>query len=229
MIRQRSKSDRRERKRLETRGKVVRSATELFEQRGYESTTMEDVAAHADVGIGTLYNYFGSKERLLLAAFEEASEPLFLAAARLVESPDSDPEAALVRLIEVFEPLATMFKKSVLREMFAAALVQPSDRVEEFASIDVKFAASLGELLAKLAATGAVAAEVDIEAGAIALYGALAVPMLLYLSVEDMDRATLEQLVRRQVHIVFKGLEPRPAPTRSSPRKSPPAKRSHRR
>ena len=209
MIEPPPRSDRRERKRRQNRKKIVLAAVELFERRGYGGTTMEDVAAHADVGVGTLYNYFGSKEGLLLGVFEDAAEPLLVAGQRLVEEPGPDAESALLRLIEVFEPLGTMFKKPVLREMVAAALVQPSERVEEFASLDVKFAAALGELVVKLAARGAVSADVDVEAAAIALYGALTVPLLLFLTVDDMDSAALRALVRRQVHVVFTGLAPR--------------------
>lgn len=209
MVERAPRSNRRARKRRENRKKVVQAAMELFERQGYGGTTMEDVAAHADVGVGTLYNYFGSKEGLLLGVFEDAAEPLLVAGQRLVEEPGPDAESALLRMIEVFEPLGTMFKKPVLREMFAAALVQPSERVEEFASLDVKFAAALGALVVKLAAQGAVSAEVDVEAAAIALYGALTVPLLMFLSVDAMDSEALRALVRRQVHVVFTGLAPR--------------------
>jgi AcrR family transcriptional regulator len=47
-----------------TRQLIVDAAMELFFERGYEATTMEDIAAHADVGISTLYRYFSTKDHL---------------------------------------------------------------------------------------------------------------------------------------------------------------------
>jgi AcrR family transcriptional regulator len=55
----------RERKRLRTRQALVDAATELFTRRGYEETTVADIAAAADIGTRTFFSYFASKEELL--------------------------------------------------------------------------------------------------------------------------------------------------------------------
>ena len=52
--------------------RIVASAIELAEQGGFEAVRLRDVAAHADVALGTLYRRFRSKEDLLLAALEQA-------------------------------------------------------------------------------------------------------------------------------------------------------------
>jgi len=61
---------RRERRRRETRERIFRSALHLFTERGFGATTVEDITEAADVGKGTFFNYFPSKEHLL-AAFGE--------------------------------------------------------------------------------------------------------------------------------------------------------------
>jgi AcrR family transcriptional regulator len=55
----------RDRKRERTRRAILEAAAELFESRGYEATTVADIAAAADVGTRTFFNYFDSKEELL--------------------------------------------------------------------------------------------------------------------------------------------------------------------
>jgi AcrR family transcriptional regulator len=55
----------RDRKRARTRKALVDAAIELFDRDGYEETTVADIAAAADVGTRTFFNYFGSKEELL--------------------------------------------------------------------------------------------------------------------------------------------------------------------
>jgi len=72
---------RRERRRAETRERIFRAALHLFAQRGFLETTVEDITNAADVGKGTFFNYFPTKEHVLatfgserLTALERALE-----------------------------------------------------------------------------------------------------------------------------------------------------------
>src|ERR1700683_2420662 len=56
---------RRERRRTETRERIFRAALKLFTQRGFLETTVEDITDAADVGKGTFFNYFPTKEHVL--------------------------------------------------------------------------------------------------------------------------------------------------------------------
>lgn len=56
---------RRERRRLETRERIFRAALDLFAERGFMETTVEDITEAADVGKGTFFNYFPTKEHVL--------------------------------------------------------------------------------------------------------------------------------------------------------------------
>jgi AcrR family transcriptional regulator len=72
---------RRERRRVETREKIYNAALGLFAERGFMETTVEDITEAADVGKGTFFNYFPTKEHVLatygaerVAAVERALE-----------------------------------------------------------------------------------------------------------------------------------------------------------
>jgi AcrR family transcriptional regulator len=56
---------RRERRKVETRQQIFRAAMKLFEQKGIFGTTVEEITEAADVGKGTFFNYFPSKEAIL--------------------------------------------------------------------------------------------------------------------------------------------------------------------
>jgi AcrR family transcriptional regulator len=59
--------NRRERRSAELRERLFRSALALFASKGYAETTVEDITEAADVGKGTFFNYFPSKEHILMA------------------------------------------------------------------------------------------------------------------------------------------------------------------
>jgi AcrR family transcriptional regulator len=56
---------RRARRRAEIRDRIFRAALQLFAQRGFLETTVEDITEAADVGKGTFFNYFPTKEHVL--------------------------------------------------------------------------------------------------------------------------------------------------------------------
>src|ERR1700759_3652108 len=55
----------RDRKKARTRQAIIDAAAELFATRGYEETTIADIAAAADIGTRTFFSYFASKEEVL--------------------------------------------------------------------------------------------------------------------------------------------------------------------
>src|SRR6202051_3001883 len=59
--------DRRQRRSSQTRERLFRAALDLFARRGFADTTVEDITNAADVGKGTFFNYFPSKDHMLLA------------------------------------------------------------------------------------------------------------------------------------------------------------------
>lgn len=76
------------------RRRILTVATEIFEQRGLNRTTMEDIAEAAGVARKTIYNYFESKPKLVGEVIEETSART---AARALESLDlTAPPADLI-------------------------------------------------------------------------------------------------------------------------------------
>jgi AcrR family transcriptional regulator len=61
----------RERKKLMRLQRIIAAARKLFIEKGFNATTIQDIADEADVGLGTLYLYAKSKEDLLVLVFKE--------------------------------------------------------------------------------------------------------------------------------------------------------------
>ena len=72
MIRQ----GKRERNKIQCRERILATSRRLFTSGGYEDTTIEEIAESAEISKATLYNYFPSKEILLVGIADAALEEL---------------------------------------------------------------------------------------------------------------------------------------------------------
>jgi AcrR family transcriptional regulator len=90
-----------------TRGKILDAALQLFRDRGFEATTMREIAESAGVATGAAYYYFDSKDAIVLAFYDQAQKDM---TARLedVLSGSKDLAARLRGIVQVkldyFEP-----------------------------------------------------------------------------------------------------------------------------
>lgn len=55
------------------RDRLYETATRMIGERGYEATTLREIAKHAHVSVGLLYRYFPSKQAVIIALYEELS------------------------------------------------------------------------------------------------------------------------------------------------------------
>src|ERR1700728_5083800 len=96
--------DSRHEPRLEPRQEILRTAARLFQQQGYDATSMNDVAAALKLSKGGLYHHFQSKDEILFEIMNHAMEitqELVMAPVRRIVGPE-ERLRALIRLhIEV--------------------------------------------------------------------------------------------------------------------------------
>ncbi|MUL85313.1 MULTISPECIES: TetR/AcrR family transcriptional regulator [unclassified Mycolicibacterium] len=67
-------SSRVERRRDRRKAEIVRTATRILTESGYQGMSLEDVAEQTDIAKATLYHYFSSKDALVAAALETLTE-----------------------------------------------------------------------------------------------------------------------------------------------------------
>ena len=112
--------NRRERHRTEMRERIFRAALQLFAERGFLETTVEDITEAADVGKGTFFNYFPTKEHVVAHYGEER----ILELEHSLERARSGKEPVLAVLKDLATDLAGQASESpdLLRSVFAANL-----------------------------------------------------------------------------------------------------------
>ncbi|MFQ6101360.1 MAG: TetR/AcrR family transcriptional regulator [Anaerolineae bacterium] len=146
------KLPRRERKKRETRQRLMKAALRLFHEHGYNDTTVEQIAEVADVAKGTFFNYFKTKEAILPALAEWRLQELEKALLPQQGAPASPVARIKVALCLVAEdPLSDPV---VTRRLFAAKRhrpdIQPVHALTNLLAEQVRQAQAAGEIRADL-------------------------------------------------------------------------------
>lgn len=98
-------SSRRERNKRAKLEKISRTARRLFIRRGYDATTLRDIAAQAEVGLGTLFSYATDKRDLLFLIINDDIEAMNARA--FAAAPEDAP--LLDRLLAIFRRFFAFF------------------------------------------------------------------------------------------------------------------------
>lgn len=82
------------------RDELVRLAANLFKEKGYQSTTLADVAKHAGLDRATVYYYIGSKKELFREAVKDILDDNVATADRILADKTMNPREKLQALVE---------------------------------------------------------------------------------------------------------------------------------
>ena len=159
---------RRSRRRRELHQSILATAAELFARDGYDATTVEKIAADADIAQATFFNHFRSKEDVL----REVGQEVFSRFQRLVEEQVQRPASTRERLAGFAARSAALVRRApdMTRRVLIAVLrsSRPGESGAELAEMQAAFA----ELLVKGRENGErdvsadVSADVDLDLAA---------------------------------------------------------------
>ena len=121
------------------RRRILEAAQELFGEVGFEAARMEEIARRAEVSKGTLYNFFDSKEDLLICAVEQAMQDGVRTVTRAVgvapDTPGSELRARLRSLFVEVLPLVTGGPNVLYQQVWSLAARDPVARERVFAHL----------------------------------------------------------------------------------------------
>ncbi len=87
---------------------ILDAAGKLFQEKGYETTTIDEIAALAELGKGTIYSYFKSKEEVYIASFENSLDDF----ENKIRSVDMASDSAVERLRKLLEVFIAYYNKN---------------------------------------------------------------------------------------------------------------------
>jgi AcrR family transcriptional regulator len=113
-----------------TREKILEHALRLFRKRGFEKTTMRDVAKAAGLAVGAAYYYFPSKDALVLAYYDRTQEAHTSLAREAMQRADGTAERLRAVLHTKF---ATIERDRKLLSALFRSIGDPASDVSVFA------------------------------------------------------------------------------------------------
>lgn len=103
-----------------TKELILKTARKLFGKNGLTKTSMDDIAADAKIGKGTIYHYYDSKEKLFIEVAENEVETLLkslTAAVDAVNGPEEKLKAYIIARFKLIAEVAKVF--SMFKEEYA--------------------------------------------------------------------------------------------------------------
>lgn len=200
---------RREAQKHERERRILSAARRLFDRKGYAKTSMEDVAERAGLAVGTLYNYFRSKDDLLLAIMRREADRLLRIGERILADPPADPILAIDAMADLFVESISAEERMLWRELFAAAISSPHDLGARLLELDTSLIAQLSALIEELKVRRALANDIDAPQAAMTIYGLCISWGLAFVTNEEINVAAMRNGITGAIGLIVRGMLPR--------------------
>lgn len=183
----------RERQKADRERRILSAAVHKFRADGYKRARIEDLAAAADVSVGTVYNYYGTKGDILIAAVAMEVEEVLAEGQAIVDTPPDNPfEALLALTFCYYDHSLNYLTKEMWRRAMGLAIEAPeTPNGRRYAALDGKLAAQVGDLVHRFQQDGKIAADIDAAAVGQVLFNNL---NQLFIGFVTDDAMTLDSL-----------------------------------
>ncbi|HET9143245.1 TetR/AcrR family transcriptional regulator [Actinophytocola sp.] len=180
---------------------MVTVAEEMFAERGYQAASMDEIAERVGVSKPMLYEYFGSKEGLLVACIRRARAELLAAITGAVDGVANPEDALRAGLVAFFEFTDSHRRAwQLIRREAVAAGQAAADEIE---AIRAQQSAIDAALLARFRPD---APQRDLEAAAEIIVGACERLSIWYVERDGLDRVTAKQAAEYVMDLLWYGL-----------------------
>jgi AcrR family transcriptional regulator len=185
--------------------KISRAARTLFIRRGYDATTLRQIAAKADVGLGTLFSYARDKRDLLFLISNDDIEAMNARA--FAEAPREGP--LIERLMGIFRRFFEFFgqqpnlSRIILKEL---TFYSSGPQAQRFQRGRLMVLARLAEVVAEAQATGEIGAAEDAREIAETIFALFAAAIRQWLGAAEPDLEAGLAALRRHFRLLLTGL-----------------------
>lgn len=197
----------REKKKQDRQLRIKKAAIELFGTIGYEATTITKIAEKANLGVGTFYNYYKSKDQVLLSMISDKSEEFNIALDYAVKNRNSNILYSINLLVDIYYESFSTYSKLLWREFISNIFRNNTDIVNTIMDIDYLFVSKLKELIIHMKEDCVIKKDADELGTANTLYSIMLFQLIMYVLEENMDIINSRRMLNDKFKVVISGLE----------------------
>lgn len=198
----------REKKKKRTNEDILVAAQKLFIEKGFDNTSIEEIASCAGVGTGTIYNYYKNKADIFVEAirygFKDERDKNMSEFSKLEGTSVSE---IIFSFIESYvKKVRWVFSKKLARELIKVTvghMGKKNNLVKKLADEDFKFMEKIEELINELKNQGLVKKTKDSKVLSELVYSALAFEILMFLYEDDITMEKVEDKIRIKIKAIF--------------------------
>jgi AcrR family transcriptional regulator len=195
---------RRARAKASSRARIIESAIRLFGERGIDAVTVDEIAAAADVGKGTIYNYFRTKEDIVVAFMADVEQKI-QAKLRELDTGKRPLAAVLTEFITLqFEMKAPHHR--FVRVFFAQMFVRTEQFLPHMAEIHELGRATVASVFEALRARRAIRADISIDDLTL-VFNTMLLGLSALWAIEGPPFHGTHHVLQREIALFCEGLE----------------------
>ena len=197
----------REKQKERRKNDILNAATRLIEIKGWENTSIEEIAVQAEVGVATVYNYFGSKVDLVQAIFARYIGELIEAGRKVISNRPADVADGIALLFYAYvDVMAHRFSRKLMQEFFAISLSRQFSFGKDVVPIKMPIIEQMGELAELYHQQGQIDHDISKDEAAMLCYSVVSLPLMMYVVLPDMALDDAKNAMRRNLKLIFRGL-----------------------
>jgi len=200
----------REKKKSERKDRIFSTAVDLFNEKGFSKTSMQDIANNANLAVGTLYNYFPSKNYLLLDIMHEEIEITITETNTLfndVNLQDKSAKEIIRSLVKKIFSIPLLVNKESLKEIFIATFSTNID-IKKGMILDLEPMKAFQYLLERLQKANMIDPAMNTFNATKIFYSIMMAQMMMYLFEPEMDKEKLFENIDEMIDLAFQGMKP---------------------
>ena len=201
----------RERQKADRHRRILAAAMARFRRDGFHAARIEDLAMDAEVSIGTVYNYYGTKGDLLMAAVALEVEEVLAGGEAILRNPPAGVAEALLALIgHYYDHSLYYLTKGMWRAAVALSIEAPSTpEGRRYTELDARLAAQVIGLVSRLQTRGIIEPTLDAQALGEVLFNNLNAMFIEFVKDDGMTTNTLKARLAAQIEPLARLMEPR--------------------
>lgn len=185
---------------------IVAAGLDLFLEKGFAATKVDEVARRAGVAKGTVYLYFPSKEDLFQAVVRQSIEPLIDVVEAIAHAPDSALPDILRRVFRtLYDEVVATDRREVVRLLIAEGGRFPELAASYHKQVVKRGTQALRSLMAEAVARGEVRDGPAARAPEVVMGPAL-LALVWTLVFQDIDPLDLDRICDAHLDLVLNGL-----------------------